>query len=1337
MADYIDPLAGELTDEEIEQLKKDNSALGFTEEGEKREPKGFQMPSSEGSSSPEEAPAKEGEGDGLAQYQKAVTEGAEAIGEGITVAAQMATSSGAGTVDFAIDAFNHFSPLDVPEIPKYKNEFAQGFREISSVLIPTIYATRYGTKGLSAAARARPLTIPIKGFGPWKVTSDPFVKWLGETAFSGGVGAGVDFLNQTSREGDNLLGWFKKNMPDRFANLISDDWATMDEDSEDLKRDKTVKEGVVLGIFSDLGIGFARIMNALGGLNFFNDIKPRNSNAETFFKNLETREERVGAIREMLGKSQSGDDIMDVLDDIEAEVEWGALSREEALTEVGRWQLSQKAGARLDEPILGVHNELIDPVNQGTLTPNKRGVVDAMTAAARIDANRGTRWGRLGTIMTEGAIKYGLQAKDMQRRTLVNLVKETIVNSGEWDHLSKVGTTTFEEIDAAGTRLAEVLYDPLADRGYLKGILDEFKNVNEGLENLNNPAYNGVMKAIKSYMDDYVNMDTMKAQAYLTTSMAGEISDLATGARLMDEANVIERAQEQILDRLEYLTVEKGLASYIRGSSLNYLNTWNRMWQKAKRTSPEKLQEMAEAARDNTDDALSNLIPRQRKFVNELREIGKTNPDFLKPLMLGWEMSDGRIDSIYKLSKWAENSLGIFKKAAYDLGDSRIPSQVLQGMWGTFFNSMLSSLITPQKAGLSNAIILLETPVAALAGAAIRRDMDAVKRGWYQYSALGETMQLGAAHMGMVFKKSSVDPNSVPYIMRDDLQIRNANTFEVLNATADAAEAQGNIGPRIMVNFAENLNDMQKHPVLRWGLNAMGALDGFTKAVLANAEARGRAWDEGLFYGDMRPEKLKEASKRHYDRMFDKDGFLTDEAVEWSSREVAMNLDSDAITGLNDLVKKVPAIRPFLLFPKTSMNIIGAGWNRTPLGMLAGDYRELVGHHGKKLADFSDEEVSAALKKRGIPDDYRARAKFQELQDLTTGRIAIGTTLASMAVFMGLQGRLHGDGLYDKETQKFRDEANWAKRAFQGLDGNWHSFENLGPWADWVAAVGNVVDNFNMTSEAHTENQLRKLAYIAGATLTGRLPLDGLEPLFAMLSGNEAQWARWASSFTSSMAPLSGARNDLGRLLSPMLQIHDQEYMALLRNRNRGLDVLDPDGANPTQFSWWDGEPVGSHNNMFVRLFNDFSPFKVTGKMDEGLKWLIDIGYDTRPIFVKGDDGIEFTNDEQSELYALVGKNGYFRQKVLEIMKRKDAKEFGRTMRTLRRQGYTSEQYPIEKFGYLFIELDTHMRAARDAAIGDLSNYDEILIRQHEAMKQRQRAEEGILPDDVQAILDN
>ena len=76
-------------------------------------------------------------------------------------------------------------------------------------------------------------------------------------------------------------------------------------------------------------------------------------------------------------------------------------------------------------------------------------------------------------------------------------------------------------------------------------------------------------------------------------------------------------------------------------------------------------------------------------------------------------------------------------------------------------------------------------------------------------------------------------------------------------------------------------------------------------------------------------------------------------------------------------------------------------------------------------------------------------------------------------------------------------------------------------------------------------------------------------------------------------------------------------------------------------------------------------------------------------------------------------------------------------MRTLRRQGYTSEQYPIDEFGHIFRELNQHMRDARDLAVEDMTNYQDILIRQVEAMEQKDRVQRGELPEDVQAILDN
>ena len=72
-------------------------------------------------------------------------------------------------------------------------------------------------------------------------------------------------------------------------------------------------------------------------------------------------------------------------------------------------------------------------------------------------------------------------------------------------------------------------------------------------------------------------MDLARSQAYVGNSLSGQVSDLAEGARLMDGTSAVQNAQEQVLDRLQYLMNIKGQTSYARGRALNMLNLWNRV----------------------------------------------------------------------------------------------------------------------------------------------------------------------------------------------------------------------------------------------------------------------------------------------------------------------------------------------------------------------------------------------------------------------------------------------------------------------------------------------------------------------------------------------------------------------------------------------------------------------------------------------------------------------------------------------------------------------------------------------------------------------------------------
>ena len=166
----------------------------------------------------------------------------------------------------------------------------------------------------------------------------------------------------------------------------------------------------------------------------------------------------------------------------------------------------------------------------------------------------------------------------------------------------------------------------------------------------------------------------------------------------MEGTEAIARAQEMILDRMEYLMVEKGLAAYNWGASLNFLNTWKRF-----SNNPEILAKAGQNAAEQTDDALKNIINRAKNSANSLRAISKTRPNFLVPLQMAWEFSDGNIDTLAKLHNYVNNSTGTILKHLL-IYAPEIPSVITQGVWANIYNSVLSALSTPIKAFAGNTV---------------------------------------------------------------------------------------------------------------------------------------------------------------------------------------------------------------------------------------------------------------------------------------------------------------------------------------------------------------------------------------------------------------------------------------------------------------------------------------------------------------------------------------------------------------------------------------------------------------------------------------------------------
>lgn len=1192
--------------------------------------------------------------------------------------AEGAASIPVGVVDFAVDLVNHIPGVNIPKLPQFKSEFTQSLRNISAIVVPTIVLSRLGIKGgkLAQAKVGHPI-------GKSNIT-----RFIGETGISAGAGAFVDYTVESNQYDDNLQGTLKKMFP-KHMQWIDDDWATLDSDSPDVKRAKNTNEGVGLGIFSDLLLGSAKLLRAVQ--------KTRGD-----YNKLIPKSETTAGYKEAPKRAQDAwDDSMTPEDVAEA----AGRAREEALDEIGELEVARRkaSGKSLDEPILG-RNNAFGIEEEGVRSKDPGGAQKLAEDAARIQNNKGTVSGRIGSVSTEAALNKGLAPDNRAARKLIKDLIPGIKNAKEYRDMHP--GLTFKMIDDAGTRLSEILLDPRADTGYLKQILKNYKDEMSGVKNLDVIGYSATMKAIKGYMDEYFNLDALKAQAYVTTSLAGQVSDMAEGMRYMDGTAAVERAQELILNRVEYLLTEKGLAAYMKGSSLNFLKTWKRI-----KSNPKLAKELQFDPKKATDAQLDGFINRNRQFIESLRDVSKRNPEYLKPLMLGWEFTDGEIDSMSKLTNFYEQSLPDILKGVRD-NQPEIPNMLVQGMWSNIYNSVLTSISTPAKALFGNSVLLLEKPVATMIGAGIGRDAKAFKRAWYQYSSIWTTTHRGLKHMGHVFSRASRDPQSVGYIMRDDIAIKNQQNMALLKSYAEAAAAQGNQGPMVLYSHAETLNDLGNHPFLRFGANAMTALDGFARSVIATGEARARIYDQFIDGGvELSPKRLQAMENQLYRKSFDENGMITGEAIENASREIAMNLDSKGVQAMGEILEKFPMLRPFMMFPRTSINMLDMANKHSPISVFAREYNDIA---VKKFDDFSAEEMQEILRKRGIETGsiHEAQTAFHTLQAEYRGRKAIGALTITSAAALFMNNRLHGNGHYDKERQRVRTELGWKPRTYKGTDGRWYSYDGLGPISDFLALTADVMDNFDSITEVDAENMYRRLGFLLSANITNKSVLSGLEPLFDIISGNPAQANRWLASFSSSFIPLSGMRSELGRLIAPEMREIDMDFRQLLANRNRWLTLFGDSQSLPLKYDWLDGKPVGYPEDFFARLLNAVSPMKVYDDvLSDERKFLVEIEYDSRPSFNKSTNGIEYTPEEREELYQIMGKSQYFKKAVARIMNSERGKNYRREIKEHRRNG---KRVDPNLYRNVYNELNSALYTAKKFAETQLSNASEVRKRQFE-----------------------
>ena len=1150
-----------------------------------------------------------------------------------------------GTIDFVEGIGKRYNLpwLDFPDqlTPQNTTTWGKALRSISEVAVPTIALSAITRRGTTAGLN--------RVVGAEKVAQTPWaIKFLGNSGIDAASGVAVDAVSRQS-EDHNALGILKKN----FFPWIPDNIATLDSDSPDIKREKNIKEGVGFGLAVDLLGAAVKGVRALTGAKDGTQYIPKDDTAKQYFENTARRS----------GPPKADDPSTDHLIRTNE-------NREQVLDDWAEQQFA-KDPEGLDGPHPAVNSPMFDEHERAVLGVRKDAVPQNLVDGVRIQSNNGTNNGRMATIITDPALKNGLEVDNLQKRTLVQEVAREIRDSGDFDAVVNGVRISKKEMIQSADPMIQQIIDPNADLDAVKRLFIDDRSL-EGISKtsfINDRQYAAAMGAAKRLVEQFVGLDTARASARIQTTLAGEVADIAEGARAVWNDVDTTRQQEMIFDKIEYLMSEMGINKYISGWSLNNKKTWEQI---AKAGDPAAISRFAKEAEAEISQATAERIARAKEFVSSLQEIKDTNPEYLKPLIEAYELTNGKVDTLDRLNKWFQNSTGVWKKAFLD-GEPEVPSVVVQGLWATLYNSVLSSTLTPLKAFTGNLTALITKPISIVGGAAIGGDRATMKRSLVQLGNLGENLQKSMTHFNSILKKSIENPDSVSYAMREDVAIKNADTMMVLENYAKAKAAEGELGPQAIVSIAKKLQEFNDHPWVRYSANLMTAGDGFVRSFMANFEARGRAYDEMIrdTDGAIDYAALRKAQAKHYAEMFDANGMITDQAVEHASREIAMNLDSPAVQGLSALLNRYPVIRPFIMFPRTSMNVLSFAHKHSPLAIAFGESNRI-------LNATSPDEIREIMNARGISDF--TKQQWDQVVAETKGRIALGSITTLTATMLYLGGSLSGNGPYDKEARNAWTKAGWQPRSIRNpVTGEWHSYDSFEPFSTYLALVADIGDNVGHLGTASTEDLFRKLAFAFSMNITNKSFLQGLTPLNDMLGGDEAGFNRFLASQANNILPYASLRNQLGQLMYPGLREVDNEFQQLVRNRNAWVDAFSPETALPFARDYIDGSRIRDYEPM-TRILNTVLPFKTNPSTEPYRQWLIKTGFEAMPVLKKSTGGIDYTPRERELIGAYMGQYGDLPKRLTKLMNRPDLKRDLEFYTTQRRDfNVSSEQLNLAK----------------------------------------------------------
>ena len=597
------------------------------------------------------------------------------------------------------------------------------------------------------------------------------------------------------------------------------------------------------------------------------------------------------------------------------------------------------------------------------------------------------------------------------------------------------------------------------------------------------------------------------------------------------------------------------------------------------------------------------------------------------------------INSVDDFDKWARTLLYGGKL------DPNAPDRtgaLIRELQGVTTHSILSGPKTPVRAIMGTASATFLRPISTAFGALIRYpfngDAATVRSSLASINAMieaiPESFDLFRTRLNAYWKG---DISSIK--TRFSEFTRGDNNWEILRRWAEDS-GRATDGEKAAFRIANMARQMNNNNLLTYSTKLMAATDDSFGFILGRMKMREKAMRRVLELqgnGIQTPQITRQLMKAYqddfYGQIYDAAGNITDEALDFARKEVTLTQPLTGFAkGLNDVFAATPLARPFFLFARTGVNGLALTGKHTPgFNFLVKEFNDIA------LATADD---LGSVRQYGITTaEELANAKA-----LQTGRLAIGSAVTFMAAMAWMRGDLNGNGPVDRQKRQMWLDAKWEPRTIK-LGAVRVGYDQFEPFNLIMSTIADVGDASELMGEEWTEGELQKISLVIAQAITSKSYLAGIQSFVDLFGGRPGQGPRIIASLANNTVPLSGLRNELGRLFTPYMREIGSGIMMSIRNRNllsENLTYLNP-FAKPLAIKYdiLNGRPIRDWD-FLTRMYNAVSPVSLNLEQSAGRQFLFDSGYDLRLSTFYAPDSTDLTDSPRlrSEFQRELGREG-------------------------------------------------------------------------------------------------